>query len=88
MTVKAGNVELTGQEVSKGRTNNTDNNNTDFSDTDYVLMGLFATNLGEAWRISQIIDAVNEVGALAQAFPITLWGAEGIVCLKELLARI
>ena len=28
----------------------------------YVLMGLFATNLGEAWRISQTIDAVNEVG--------------------------
>ena len=27
----------------------------------YVLMGLFATNLGEAWRISQTIDAVNEV---------------------------
>ena len=38
----------------------------------YVLMGLFATNLGEAWRISQTIDAVNEVGALAQAFPIAL----------------
>ena len=38
----------------------------------YVLMGLFATNLGEAWRISQTIDAINEVGALAQAFPIAL----------------
>ena len=38
----------------------------------YVLMGLFATNLGEAWRISQTIDAVNEVGALAQAFPLAL----------------
>jgi type IV secretion system protein VirD4 len=38
----------------------------------YVLMGLFATNLGEAWRISQNIDAVNEVGALAQAFPIAM----------------
>ena len=38
----------------------------------YVLMGLFATNLGEAWRISQTIDAVNEVGALAQAFPIAM----------------
>ena len=38
----------------------------------YVLIGLFATNLGEAWRISQTIDAVNEVGALAQAFPIAL----------------
>lgn len=38
----------------------------------YVLMGLFATNLGETWRISQTIDAVNEVGALAQAFPIAL----------------
>lgn len=38
----------------------------------YVLMGLFATNLGEVWRISQTIDAVNEVGALAQAFPIAL----------------
>ena len=33
----------------------------------YVLMGLFATNLGEAWRISQTIDAINEVGALTQA---------------------
>ena len=32
----SGNVELTGQEVSKGRTNNTDNNNTDFSDTDSI----------------------------------------------------
>lgn len=38
----------------------------------YVLIGLFATNLGEAWRISQTIDAVNEVGALAQAFPIAM----------------
>ena len=38
----------------------------------YVLIGLFASNLGEAWRISQTIDAVNEVGALAQAFPIAL----------------
>ena len=38
----------------------------------YVLMGLFATNLGEAWRILQTIDAVNEVGALAQAFPIAM----------------
>ena len=38
----------------------------------YVLMGLFATNLGEAWRISQTIDALNEVGALAQAFPIAM----------------
>ena len=25
----------------------------------YVLMGLFATNLGEAWRISQTIDVVR-----------------------------
>ena len=33
----------------------------------FVLMGLFATNLGEAWRISQTIDAINEVGALTQA---------------------
>ena len=32
----SGNVELTGQEVSKGRTNNTDNNNTDFNDTDSI----------------------------------------------------
>lgn len=38
----------------------------------YVPMGLFATNLGEAWRISQTIVAVNEVGALAQAFSIAL----------------
>ena len=36
----------------------------------YVLVGVFATNLGEAWRLSKLIDAPNEIGALAKALPI------------------
>ena len=36
----------------------------------YVLVGLFATNLGEAWRLAQTVKAVNEVSALAQTLPI------------------
>ena len=38
----------------------------------YVLVGVFATNLGEAWRLSKLIDAPNEIGALAKALPIAL----------------
>ena len=36
----------------------------------YVLVGLFATNLGEAWRRAQTVKAVNEVSALAETLPI------------------
>ena len=36
----------------------------------YVLVGLFATNLGEAWRLAQTVKAVNEVSALAETLPI------------------
>ena len=38
----------------------------------YVLVGVFATNLGEAWRLSKLIDAPNEIGALVKALPIAL----------------
>lgn len=38
----------------------------------YVLVGVFATNLGEAWRLSRLIDAPNDIGALAKALPIAL----------------
>ena len=38
----------------------------------YVLVGVFATNLGEAWRLSKLIDAPNEIGALAKALPVAL----------------
>ena len=38
----------------------------------YVLVGVFATNLGEAWRLSKLIDAPNDIGALAKALPIAL----------------
>ncbi|SCX88583.1 type IV secretion system protein VirD4 [Butyrivibrio hungatei] len=38
----------------------------------YVLVGVFATNLGEAWRLSKLIDTPNEIGALAKALPIAL----------------
>ncbi|WP_026668066.1 VirD4-like conjugal transfer protein, CD1115 family [Butyrivibrio sp. AE2005] len=38
----------------------------------YVLVGVFATNLGEAWRISKLMDAPNEIGALAKALPVAL----------------
>lgn len=38
----------------------------------YMLVGIFATNLGEAWRLSKLIDAPNEIGALAKALPIAL----------------
>lgn len=36
----------------------------------YVLVGVFATNLGEAWRLSQEVDAVNDLAALAKTIPI------------------
>ena len=36
----------------------------------YVLVGVFATNLGEAWRLAQSVKAVNEVSALAETLPI------------------
>lgn len=36
----------------------------------YVLVGVIATNLGEAWRLSQTVDAVNEITALAKTIPI------------------
>ena len=36
----------------------------------YLLVGILATNLGEAWRLSQTVDAVNEVTALAKTIPI------------------
>lgn len=36
----------------------------------YVLVGVFATNLGEAWRLAKTVDAVNEVSALAKTIPI------------------
>ena len=36
----------------------------------YVLVGVFATNLGEALRLSQEVDAVNDVAALAKMIPI------------------
>ncbi|RKM63033.1 type IV secretory system conjugative DNA transfer family protein [Butyrivibrio sp. XB500-5] len=36
----------------------------------YLLVGILATNLGEAWRLSQTVDAVNEVAALAKTIPI------------------
>ncbi|MBR5649239.1 VirD4-like conjugal transfer protein, CD1115 family [Pseudobutyrivibrio sp.] len=36
----------------------------------YVLVGLFATNLGEVWRLAQTVKAVNEVSALAETLPI------------------
>lgn len=38
----------------------------------YGLVGVFATNLGEAWRLSKLIDAPNEIGALVKALPIAL----------------
>ncbi len=38
----------------------------------YVLVGAFATNLGEAWRLSKFIDAPNDIGALAKALPVAL----------------
>lgn len=38
----------------------------------YVLVGVFATNLGEAWRLAQEVDAVYEIGALAQTLPVAL----------------
>ncbi|WP_027209100.1 VirD4-like conjugal transfer protein, CD1115 family [Butyrivibrio hungatei] len=38
----------------------------------YVLVGVFATNLGEAWRISKLMDAPNEIGALAKVLPVAL----------------
>ncbi len=38
----------------------------------YVFVGVFATNLGEAWRLSKLIDAPNEIGALAKALPFAL----------------
>ncbi len=38
----------------------------------YVLVDVFATNLGEAWRLSKLIDAPNEIGALVKALPIAL----------------
>ncbi len=38
----------------------------------YVFVGVFATNLGEAWRLSKLIDAPNEIGALAKALPVAL----------------
>ena len=38
----------------------------------YVLVGVFATNLGEAWRLSKLIDAPNEIGAQAKALPVAL----------------
>ena len=38
----------------------------------YVLVGLFATNLGEAWRLAKTIKAINEITALAQALPVAL----------------
>ncbi|RKM55727.1 type IV secretory system conjugative DNA transfer family protein [Butyrivibrio sp. X503] len=36
----------------------------------YLLVGILATNLGEAWRLSQTVDAINEVTALAKTIPI------------------
>ncbi len=36
----------------------------------YVVVGLFATNLGESWRLAQNVKAVNEVSALAETLPI------------------
>ncbi len=41
-------------------------------DIPYVLVGVFATNLGEAWRLSKLIDAPNEIGVLVKALPIAL----------------
>ena len=38
----------------------------------YVIVGVFSTNLGEAWRLSKLIDASNEIGALAKTFPVAL----------------
>ena len=38
----------------------------------YVIVGVFSTNLGEAWRLSKLIDAPNEIGALAKTFPVAL----------------
>lgn len=36
----------------------------------YVLMGLFATNLGEAWRISEGIGISEKIDGLFQSLPI------------------
>lgn len=38
----------------------------------YVLMGLFATNLGEAWRIAEGANISEKMDGLFQSIPIAL----------------
>ncbi|SFO29344.1 type IV secretion system protein VirD4 [Pseudobutyrivibrio sp. UC1225] len=38
----------------------------------YVLMGLFATNLGEAWRIAEGASVSEKINGIFDAFPIAL----------------